>query len=164
VISFVGTPCACGQRWARTAVDVSIVAGSVRLSKDGKVIRVHPIRRDRARELGAFANPRGVPGARIPPSTTAPEPQVGLQCRWRGGRPASGAMRLVKFLGGLAGGDACGRHWTEHQYPNAQGDRRPRAGMPLTLSVPSKIFTIFEGTSEIQRMLIGRTVTGLDVR
>jgi len=30
--------------------------------------------------------------------------------------------------------------------------------------MPSKIFTIFEGTSEIQRMLIGRTVTGLDVR
>jgi alkylation response protein AidB-like acyl-CoA dehydrogenase len=28
----------------------------------------------------------------------------------------------------------------------------------------SKIFTIFEGTSEIQRMLIGRAVTGLDVR
>src|SRR5271154_1654881 len=28
----------------------------------------------------------------------------------------------------------------------------------------AKIFTIFEGTSEIQRMLIGRTVTGLDVR
>jgi alkylation response protein AidB-like acyl-CoA dehydrogenase len=28
----------------------------------------------------------------------------------------------------------------------------------------SNIFTIFEGTSEIQRMLIGRTVTGLDVR
>jgi alkylation response protein AidB-like acyl-CoA dehydrogenase len=28
----------------------------------------------------------------------------------------------------------------------------------------SKSFTIFEGTSEIQRMLIGRAVTGLDVR
>src|ERR1700678_280810 len=27
----------------------------------------------------------------------------------------------------------------------------------------AKIFTIFEGTSEIQRMLIGRTITGLDV-
>jgi len=28
----------------------------------------------------------------------------------------------------------------------------------------SKIFTIFEGTSEIQRLVIGRTVTGLPVR
>jgi acyl-CoA dehydrogenase len=36
--------------------------------------------------------------------------------------------------------------------------------MPVTLPMSSKIFTIFEGTSEIQRMLIGRAVTGLDVR
>jgi alkylation response protein AidB-like acyl-CoA dehydrogenase len=28
----------------------------------------------------------------------------------------------------------------------------------------AKIFTIFEGTSEIQRMIISRAVTGLDVR
>ena len=28
----------------------------------------------------------------------------------------------------------------------------------------AKIFTIFEGTSEIQRVIIGRAVTGLDVR
>jgi acyl-CoA dehydrogenase len=36
--------------------------------------------------------------------------------------------------------------------------------MPVTLPMHARIFTIFEGTSEIQRMLIGRTVTGLDVR
>ena len=61
VVSFAGTPYTCGRRWARAAIDVSIVAGSVQLAKDGKVIRVHPIRHDRAREFGAFANPKGRP-------------------------------------------------------------------------------------------------------
>ena len=61
VVSFAGTPYACGRRWAPQAVDVSIVAGSVQLARDGKVIRVHPIRHDRSRELGAFANPKGRP-------------------------------------------------------------------------------------------------------
>jgi transposase InsO family protein len=61
VVSFAGTSYTCGRRWARQPVDVSIVAGSVQLSRDGKVIRVHPIRHDRARELGAFANPKGRP-------------------------------------------------------------------------------------------------------
>jgi transposase InsO family protein len=61
VISFAGTPYAAGRRWARTATDVCIVAASVQLSKDGQVIRVHPIRHDRGRELGAFANPKGRP-------------------------------------------------------------------------------------------------------
>ena len=46
---------------ARTPIDVTIVAGSVQLSKDGKLIRIHPIRHDRAKELGAFANPKGRP-------------------------------------------------------------------------------------------------------
>jgi hypothetical protein len=52
-VSFAGTDCQAGRRWARQAIDVSIVAGPVQLSKDGRVIRVHPIRHDRARELGA---------------------------------------------------------------------------------------------------------------
>ena len=61
VVCFAGTNYTCGRRWAGTAIDVSIVAGSVQLSRDGKVIRVHPIRHDRSRELGAFANPKGRP-------------------------------------------------------------------------------------------------------
>jgi hypothetical protein len=60
-VSFAGTAYRCGMRWARQAVQVSIVAGSVQLAKDGQVIRVHPIRHDRSRELGAFANPKGRP-------------------------------------------------------------------------------------------------------
>jgi hypothetical protein len=48
--------------------------------------------------------------------------------------------------------------------PHPQGLIGGRAGMPMTLPMPFKIFTIFEGTSEIQRMIIGRAVTGLDVR
>lgn len=34
------------------------------VSKDGHVIRVHPIRHERSRELGAFANPKAVPATR----------------------------------------------------------------------------------------------------
>jgi len=60
-ISFAGAAYRCGMRWARQSVDVAIVAGSVQLAKDGTVIRVHPIRHDRSRELGAFANPKGRP-------------------------------------------------------------------------------------------------------
>ena len=61
VITFADKTYPAGRRWARTSIDVTIVAGSVQLSKDGKVIRVHPIRHDRSKELGAFANPKGRP-------------------------------------------------------------------------------------------------------
>ena len=61
VISFAGTDYQAGRGWARQSIEVSIVAGPVQLSRDGKVIRVHAIRHDRARELGAFANPKGRP-------------------------------------------------------------------------------------------------------
>jgi transposase InsO family protein len=60
-VTFAGTTYAAGRRWANASIDVTIVAGSVQLSKDGKVIRIHPIRHDRSRELGAFANPKGRP-------------------------------------------------------------------------------------------------------
>ena len=40
----------------------------------------------------------------------------------------------------------------------------PAGRWPVGTALTAKIFTIFEGTSEIQRMLIGRAVTGLDVR
>jgi alkylation response protein AidB-like acyl-CoA dehydrogenase len=44
-------------------------------------------------------------------------------------------------------------HQKGHRYPKRHAN-----------AYTSKIFTIFEGTSEIQRMIIGRAVTGLDVR
>ena len=66
VVSFAGSAYPCGRRWARQAIEVSIVAGSVQLARDGKVIRVHPIRHDRSRELGAFANPKGRPRRKTP--------------------------------------------------------------------------------------------------
>jgi hypothetical protein len=72
VVSFAGTGYQAGRHWARQAIDVSIVAGSVQLSGDGKIIRVHPIRHDRARELGAFANPKAGPAARTPSPATSP--------------------------------------------------------------------------------------------
>jgi transposase InsO family protein len=61
VVSFAATPYRAGRAWARHSIDVTIVAGSVQLSVDDRVIRVHPIRHDRSRELGAFANPKGRP-------------------------------------------------------------------------------------------------------
>ncbi|MCL3863278.1 hypothetical protein M1R94_19960 [Actinotalea sp. K2] len=60
-VCFAGATYRSGRAWARQAIDVAIVAGSVQLSQHGKVIRVHPIRHDRTRELGAVANPKGRP-------------------------------------------------------------------------------------------------------
>jgi transposase InsO family protein len=60
-VSFAGASYRAGRSWARSSIEVAIVGASVQLSIDGKVIRVHPIRHDRAKELGAFANPKGRP-------------------------------------------------------------------------------------------------------
>jgi transposase InsO family protein len=60
-VSFAGLMYRAGRAWRGQSIEVTIVAGSVQLSQGGKVIRVHPIRHDRSRELGAFANPKGRP-------------------------------------------------------------------------------------------------------
>jgi hypothetical protein len=73
VVTFAGKTYTAGRRWAHASIDVTIVAGSVQLSKDGQVIRVHPIRHDRAKELGAFASPRrDAPGGRTPLPAMSP--------------------------------------------------------------------------------------------
>ena len=60
-ISFAGASYRVGRSWGRSSVEVAIVAGSVQISANGKVIRVHQIRHDRSKEHGAFASPKGRP-------------------------------------------------------------------------------------------------------
>ncbi|MDP9092653.1 MAG: IS481 family transposase [Actinomycetota bacterium] len=61
IVSFAGAAYRAGRAWAGKQITVAIVAGSVQLSVDSKVIRVHPIRHDRSKEHGAFATPNGRP-------------------------------------------------------------------------------------------------------
>lgn len=60
-VSFAGTNYRVGNSWRGRPVQVCIVAGSVQLSIEGQIVRVHPIRHDRAKEHGAFATPNGRP-------------------------------------------------------------------------------------------------------
>jgi transposase InsO family protein len=60
-VSFAGTAYRAGRGYARRSVQVALVGGSVQLSLDGRVIRVHPARHDPAKEHGAFATPQGRP-------------------------------------------------------------------------------------------------------
>jgi alkylation response protein AidB-like acyl-CoA dehydrogenase len=53
---------------------------------------------------------------------------------------------------------------TEHAIQILGGNGYTREYPVERMHRDAKIFTIFEGTSEIQRMIIGRAVTGLDVR
>jgi transposase InsO family protein len=60
-VSFAGAMYRAGRMWARQQVTVTLVAGSVQLSVDGKLVRVHPARHNPAKEHGAFATPNGRP-------------------------------------------------------------------------------------------------------
>jgi transposase InsO family protein len=60
-ICFAGTSYRVGSKHRRRQVQVAIVGDVVEISSGGHVIRTHPIRHDRSRENGAFANPGGRP-------------------------------------------------------------------------------------------------------
>ena len=60
-VSFAGTQLSGRAPHIRRQVQVAIVGDSVEISAGGEVIKVHPIRHDRSREHGAFANPGGRP-------------------------------------------------------------------------------------------------------
>jgi hypothetical protein len=60
-ICFAGTSYRVGNQHRRRQVQVAIVGDVVEISSGGQVIRTHPIRHDRSRENGGFANPGGRP-------------------------------------------------------------------------------------------------------
>jgi len=60
-ISFAGFNYKVSKRHARRQVQVAIVGETVEISAGGEILRVHPIRHDRSREHGAFANAAGRP-------------------------------------------------------------------------------------------------------
>jgi transposase InsO family protein len=60
-VRFAGTPYWVGQAHRRHQVEVALVKDTVQIWGDGKLLRTHPIRHDRRKEHGAFANPSGRP-------------------------------------------------------------------------------------------------------
>ncbi len=60
-VSFAGANYRVGRPHVRRQVQVAIVDDSVEISAGGEVLKVHPIRHDRSREHGAFANAGGRP-------------------------------------------------------------------------------------------------------
>ena len=60
-VSFAGTNYKAGKANRGRQVQVAIVDDTVEISAGGQIIRVHPIRHDRSREHGAFANAGGRP-------------------------------------------------------------------------------------------------------
>jgi len=60
-IAFAGASYRVGNAHKRTQVEVSVVGDSVQIAAAGRLVRTHPIRHDRSKEHGAFANPGGRP-------------------------------------------------------------------------------------------------------
>ena len=60
-VSFAGASYRAGSAHRGRQVQVAIVEGTVEITAGGEILRVHPIRHDRSREHGAFANAGGRP-------------------------------------------------------------------------------------------------------
>jgi hypothetical protein len=60
-VSFAGASYRVGRAHRRRQVQLAIVGDVVEISSGGEVLKTHPIRHDRSREHGAFANPGGKP-------------------------------------------------------------------------------------------------------
>jgi transposase InsO family protein len=60
-VCFAGCHYRVGNAYLRRQVQVAIVGDTVQISFEGRLLRTHPIRHDRAKENGAFANPGGRP-------------------------------------------------------------------------------------------------------
>jgi len=60
-VSFAGWRYRVGNPYRRRSVEISVVADTVQITLDGRLLRTHPIRHDRTKEHGAFANPGGRP-------------------------------------------------------------------------------------------------------
>ena len=86
-VSFAGTNYRVGNAWRHRSVQVCLVAGSVQLTCDGQIVRVHPIRHDRAKEHAAFASPNGRPRHRQDAPAGA-----GVKATPLRGRPAGRAL------------------------------------------------------------------------
>jgi transposase InsO family protein len=65
-VSFAGAGYDAGWAYRRQQVQVTLVGDTVQLAVAGRVIKVHQIRHDRAKEHGALATPNGRPRRRGP--------------------------------------------------------------------------------------------------
>jgi len=77
-----------GRAWAGKTLQVSVVASSVQLAYQGTIVRVHPIRHDRAKEHGAFATPNGRPRRQHHDAPAA----AGVKAKPLRGRPTGRAL------------------------------------------------------------------------
>ncbi len=99
-VSFAGTLYRAGRAWRGQQLQVSIAAGSVQLTHDGTLVKVHAIRHDRAKEHAAFASPNGHPRKH---RQDAPD-GVGVKATPLRGRPEGRALTPTPEPGAAGNG------------------------------------------------------------